>query len=209
MNDEESQKGEESQGHTMRDAVLAFVLILCTGAGLLVATGKIPWISIPEEVTVPEYILLYSFLGGVAYLLSAVLGEYRLLDIEKKELETKEMDLEEKKDAMEKMKLAESDKETLSNLHRELKKVKNRLTILREDWLRLMDIWVKLARIPFGMLAAVAFYLLAQNLISEDVLDALGLKTLAGAAFVVAFFPKVIMEGLNGLAHRLIGKSGV
>lgn len=199
--------GEESQSHILRDAGLAIFLGFLTYAGLALATGKIAFFGIPEEVTIPLYILLYSFLGGIAYLLSALLGEYKLLGTKKKTLKNLKKDLEERKNALEKKGPGVEEKKELSNVEEELKKVTDHLEELKKDWIKGMEIWIKFARIPFGMLMAAAFFLVAKQIVSEDILEALGPQVLAGGAFVVALFPKVIMEGLNGLAMRLMGKS--
>ncbi len=199
--------GEESQSHTLRDAGLAIFLGFLTYAGLALATGKVPLFGIPEEVTTPPYILLYSFLGGVAYLLSALLGEYKLLGTKKITLKNLKKGLEEQKNALEKRGLGTEEKKELSNVEEELKKVTDHLEELKKDWIKGMEIWIKFARIPFGMLMAAVFFLVAEQIVSEDILEALGPQVLAGGAFVVALFPKVIMEGLNGLAMRLVGKS--
>lgn len=176
-------------------AALAILLGALTYGGLIVATGKIQFFGIPEDVAIPLYILLYSFLGGVAYVLSALLGEYKLLTDEEHELEA----LKEKK--------LEIKDELPEELKRELERIQERLEKLKGHKWGFLDFWIKLARIPFGMLMASAFYLVANYIISDQLLEASGPKLLAGGAFLVAFFPKVMMEGFNGLANRLMGRT--
>lgn len=186
---------------------LPILLGVLTYAGLALATGKIPFFGIPEEVTIPLYIMLYSFLGGVAYLLSALLGEYKLRGDEERRLEALRKGLEKRKKGLERRDQGtEAGTGEFAEVNEQLGKVTAELDDLRANWIESMDVRVKIARIPFGMLMAAAFFLVARQIVSQDILDALGPQLLAGAAFVVAFFPKVIMEGLNGLASRLIGK---
>ena len=186
------------------DAGLAILLGVLTYTGLALATGEVPFFPLPEEVTIPAYILLYSFLGGVAYLLSALLGEYKIRGDEEDRLETLRRDLKGRRKVLEE---GEDSQEEISKVDRDIVKVTTELEDLRRDWVRSMDVRIKIARIPFGMLMAAAFFLVARQIVSQDILVALGPQLLAGAAFVVAFFAEVIMEGLNGLASRLIGKA--
>jgi hypothetical protein len=190
------------------NAVRATVLGLLAYAGLACAAGLFPWFTLPEEATIPLYILLYSFLGSVAYLLSALLGDYKLLSSEEKELEKRKEELKEEREMLEK-EGAKPDIAVLDHVDKNLDKVETRLEKLRKYKVELINIPIKLARIPFGMIMAAAFYLVAKQLLSEIIVEALGTELLAGCAFLIAFFPKVIMEAFHGLASRLIGRGTV
>lgn len=199
--------GEDSMVPKLWDTVRAIFLGLLAYGGLALATGKfpVPFFELPEEVTIPWYILLYSFLGGVAYLLSALVAEHGRLANEKKELEEREKELKEKKEALEQK--SDTVGESLEKVKKDLEKVRTRLKKLRTHKTEMLNFWIKLARIPFGMLMAAAFYLLVVQLVPEEFSVSSGSRFLAGSAFVVAFFPKVIMEGFHGLANRLMGES--
>ena len=71
------------------DAVRAIFFGGLAYGGLALATGKLSFFELPEAATIPLYILLYSFLGGVAYLLSALLGKYKSLSNEEELLKEK------------------------------------------------------------------------------------------------------------------------
>jgi hypothetical protein len=206
----DADKTDKSPG----DALLAAILVGLTAAGLAVATGKI--VPFPEEVAIPPYILLYSFLGSLAYLLTSTITEYEKLkrsedykSIEK-ELATRKVEKKELEKRTEAGEMA-----LPKNLMAQLEKVKENLdeldrkrSELMEFWKKVeLKIWIKVARIPFGMVMAVAFYLLIPVFISEDLLDVEDPRLLAGIAFVVALFPKVMIKGFSGLASRLIGTS--
>lgn len=199
---------KESLVPKLWNAVRATILGLLAYVGLAFATGLFPWFNLPEEVTIPLYILLYSFLGSVAYLLSALLGDYKLLSSEEKGLEKRKEELKEEKEMLEEGDV-EPEKALLDHVEKKLEKVETRLEKLRKYKVGLINIPVKLARIPFGMIMAAAFYLVAKQLLSEIIVEALGTELLAGCAFLIAFFPKVIMEAFHGLASRLIGRGTV
>lgn len=200
--------GENSMVPKLWDAVRAISLGLLAYGGLALATGKLPLpgFELPKEVTLPLYILLYSFLGGVAYLLSALVAEHGRLANERKELEEREEELKEVKETLEQEK-RDAVKESLEKVTKDLEKVRTRLEKLRTHRTEALNFWIKLARIPFGMLMAAAFYLMVVQLVPEELSISSGSRFLAGSAFVVAFFPKVIMEGFHGLANRLMGES--
>ena len=191
---------KEFRSGLLMGAGLAFLLGASAYGGLALATGTTPLFDLPEDVAIPPYVLLYSFLGGVAYLLSSLLGRHKLLTDEEEELER----LREEKETLKELKANENLPEELK---KELEKIQERLEKLKGHRFEMLGIPVKLARIPFGMLMATAFYLVAEQVISAELLEALGPKLLAGGAFAVAFFPKVMMEGLNGFANRLMGKT--
>lgn len=193
----------QASSHSWWEVVLVVLLGILAYGGLAIATGKLPWswLNPPEVVRIEPYILLYSFLGSVAYLLSSLLGEYKLLSDEEKRLEAQKKEKEAQRVAM------EASEKVREDLDKDIKSLDNRLLKFQKPKLQTLEIWIKLARIPFGMVMAAVFYLLAAQLVAPDLLDALGDKFLAGGAFVVAFFPKVMMEGLNGLANRLMGKT--
>jgi len=190
-------RNNQSSSHVRWGVVLAILLGILTYGGLVIATGRLPWpwLNPPESVRIEPYILLYSFLGSVAYLLSSLLGEYNLLSEEEREL-IAQIDM-----------LLTEDKNESKDLERDLENLKKNLKKFKTSKYQMMGIWIKLARIPFGMVMAAVFYLLAAQLVAPTLLEALGDKFLAGGVFAVAFFPKVIMEGLNGLANRLMGKT--
>lgn len=185
------------------DAVRAIFFGGLAYAGLALATGKLPFFELPEAATIPLYILLYSFLGGVAYLLSALLGKYKSLSNEEELLKEKKEQLS-KKEAVLTTATEAGAKEYLERVKEELQKIGERLGKL-EHKDQMLEIWIKMARIPFGMVMAAAFYLVANQLISEPIINALGEEILAACAFLIAFFPKVTMEAFQGLADRLIG----
>jgi translation elongation factor EF-1beta len=194
----------QSSSHVRWGFVLAILLGILTYGGLAIATGRLPWswLNPPESVRIEPYILLYSFLGSVAYLLSSLLSEYKLLSEEEREL------IAQKKEKLAQIDiLLTADENVPEDLEKDLDNLEENLKKFEAHKYHMMEIWIKLARIPFGMVMAAVFYLLAAQLVAPALLEALGDKFLAGGVFVVAFFPKVIMEGLNGLANRLMGKT--
>ncbi|MBU7009479.1 MAG: hypothetical protein HXS46_02220 [Theionarchaea archaeon] len=199
---------ENSLKSRMWDARWAVLLGICAYGGLALATGKVPLVEfpesqLPEAVRIPLYILIYSFLGGVAYLLSTLVTKYKDLSSTGRELEKEKKKLEKKKLDKEK---AGVETGLLEETEEKLKEVKLRLEEFTKPKIETMDIWIKMARIPFGMLMAAAFYLLTRQLIPGDIIDTSRSELLAGCAFLVGFFPKVIMEAFSGLTKRLLGE---
>ena len=188
--------GEDSIVQKVLDAGWALLFTAFAFVGLFLATGTLSQFELPEEVTIPWYVLLYSFLGSVAYVLSAIVGRQERSDYKK--LKIKEKELKEKQQKVEKGTL--TSKEMSLNLI-DLEK-------LKKHQIGLLNIHLKLARVPFGMLMAAAFFLVARQVVSESLVDVFGDRLLAGCAFLVAFFPKVIMKGFHGLADRLLGGAG-
>ncbi len=200
---------ENSPKSRMWDARWAILLGICAYGGLALVTGKVPLVEfpesqLPEAVRIPLYILIYSFLGGVAYLLSTLVTKY-------KDLSSTERELEKEKERLEKKKELDKGKAgvkagLLEETEEKLQKVELRLREFTKPKIEMMNIWIKMARIPFGMLMAAAFYLLAKQLFSGNIIDMSQSELLAGCAFLVGFFPKVIMEAFSGLTKRLLGE---
>ncbi|MBU7023926.1 MAG: hypothetical protein HXS40_07130 [Theionarchaea archaeon] len=181
----------------MFNTVVIISLVVLTAAVLVIATGLL--VPLPEEVVIPPYILLYAFLGSLAYLLTSSIAECEKL-LGDKEYQEVNKELEVLKHQL---KTTDAPASSMIDEITELRKRKSELVAV---WKKVeLRLWVKFARIPFGMVVAAAFYLLVPLLVSSSVVDTSNLRFLAGVAFVVALFPKVTMDGLNGLASRLIG----
>ncbi|MBU7030856.1 MAG: hypothetical protein HXS48_28240 [Theionarchaea archaeon] len=225
---------DETSRESYLDAKLAIAIGVLTIVGLPAITREFSgsilfsWLGLPKEATVPSYILLYSLLGGLAYLLNSTIGQYEKLkknesfreierELAEKEVEKRMLEREHKKEAD--LEEAGEVKKRMLKWKLDLEEVKESLVNLEwrrsktiEVWKKVeLKFWVKLSRIPFGMAMAAAFYLLVTFLVPEGVAGSSGSITentrlLAGIAFVVALFPRVMMESLGGLADRLMGK---
>lgn len=198
---------EDKESESLFDTIVIISLVLLTAAVLVIATGLI--LPLPGDVVIPPYILLYAFLGSLAYLLTSSIAECEKLLKDKeyqkvnKELETLKHQL--KVDTAVDSMTADSAELRRKKLTDDIAKLSREKSELVAVWKKVeLRLWVKFARIPFGMVIAAAFYLLIPLFISSSLIDTSSLRLMAGIAFVVALFPKVIMNGLNGLASRLI-----
>jgi hypothetical protein len=192
---------EDKESESLFNTVVIISLVVLTAAVLVIATGLL--VPLPEEVVIPPYILLYAFLGSLAYLLTSSIAECEKL-LRDKEYQEVNKELEVLKHQL---KTTDAPAASMIDEIAELRKRKSELVAV---WKKVeLRLWVKFARIPFGMVVAAAFYLLIPLLISSSIIDTGNLRFLAGIAFVVALFPKVTMDGLNGLASRLIGSNPV
>jgi hypothetical protein len=192
---------EDKESESLFNTVVIISLVVLTAAVLVIATGLL--VPLPEEVVIPPYILLYAFLGSLAYLLTSSIAECEKL-LRDKEYQKVNKELEVLKHQLKTTDTA------ASSMIDEIEELRKRKSELVAVWKKVeLRLWVKFARIPFGMVIAAAFYLLIPLLVSSSVVDTSNLRFLAGVAFVVALFPKVTMDGLNGLASRLIGSNPV
>ncbi|MBU7013764.1 MAG: hypothetical protein HXS43_02950 [Theionarchaea archaeon] len=199
----DNEEGNEDESLFSRFSII--LLVLVTAAVLLVATGEV--VPFFDQVIIPPYILLYALLGSLAYLLSSSIGECEKLmsTTEYKEVSRELAENEALRDEARKSGREPIDA-TLDSITAEIVDLRRRKSVLVTAWKKAeLKLLVKIARIPFGVVVAAAFYLLVPLFISNDLIDTENPRLLAGIAFVVALFPKVIINGLNGLASRLIG----
>ncbi|MBU6998312.1 MAG: hypothetical protein HXS41_05230 [Theionarchaea archaeon] len=190
---------KDTESEPLLNTIIIGLLVLLTFAMLVIATGLL--VPLPEEIVIPPYILLYAFLGSLAYLLTSSIAECEKL-LKSKEYQEVNTELEELKHKL------ESTDVTDSSLTDDIAEHQRRRSELVAIWKKVeLRLWVKLARIPFGMVLAVGFYLLIPLVVSSSLVDTSSLRLMAGVAFVVALFPKVAMNGLTGLASRLISSN--
>jgi hypothetical protein len=183
---------EDKESESVFSTIVIISLVLLTAFVLVIATGLI--LPLPEDVVIPPYILLYAFLGSLAYLLTSSIAECEKL--------LKDKEVNKKLETLRHQLKAGTAVASMTADIEELRRKKSELVAV---WKKVeLRLWVKFARIPFGMVIAVAFYLLIPLFISSSLIDTSSLRLMAGIAFVVALFPKVIMNGLNGLASRLM-----
>ena len=129
----------QRSSHSMWEVVLAISLGILAYCGLAIATGRLPWpwLNPPETVRVEPYILLYSFLGSVAYLLSALLSEYKVLREEERELIKQKTDKEARRDM-----LLVASENVPEDLVRDLKRLETRLEKFDKSKLQMLEIWI-------------------------------------------------------------------
>lgn len=189
---------EDEESESLFSTIVIISLVLLTAAVLIIATGLI--LPLPEDVVIPPYILLYAFLGSLAYLLTSSIAECEKL--------LKDKEYQEVNKQLETLRHELKAGAAVDSMTADIEKLRRKKSELVAIWKKVeLRLWVKFARIPFGMVIAVAFFLLIPLFISSSLIDTSSLRLMAGIAFVVALFPKVIMNGLTGLASRLIGSN--